>query len=265
MDYISRKLAQNAGSRGPIVLMYHSISNDLDNWKWSLSLVEFERQMDYLKDAGWNTIRLSDITKYKESDSKVIAITFDDGYKNNYEAYLILKKMEMCATWFVVSEDIGENARWEDEGMPSDLNLLDENSLKEMHDSGMEIGSHSKTHRNLLKLTLDNVRVEVQDSKHKIEKIIGEDVVSFAYPYGKFSQEVASVVQEFGFRFACSTQSGYGLTGGDLYSIKRLTIYSSDTVGSLARKLAFADNDAGWKRTFVYLGNQLFHKIKKLK
>lgn len=69
-----------------------------------------------------------------------------------------------------------------------------------------EIGAHSVTHRDLTRLTKEEVLYEVRGSKTILERIIEKTVRSFAYPYGKFNQIVVEIVKLCGFENARTTK-----------------------------------------------------------
>lgn len=69
----------------------------------------------------------------------------------------------------------------------------------------IEIGAHSVTHPFLSFLPPTRQREEIQDSKTHLEEIIGQKVVSFAYPHGNYSEETTALVREAGFTSACTT------------------------------------------------------------
>lgn len=71
----------------------------------------------------------------------------------------------------------------------------------------IEIGSHTVMHPYLSALPISRQRQEIQNNKARLEEILGHSVTSFAYPYGNYSPETVSLVQEAGFTRACSTIS----------------------------------------------------------
>ena len=150
LDVVSRRLFDNAGSNGPIILMYHSIGNR-GNWPWAVTLCEFCRQLDLLKEHGWTTINLAGLVNGRVDKDKTVVISFDDGYDDNYAAYEALRERDMTATWFLVSGDLGGFQSWSDPRSPR-LKLLSEQQVKEMANNGMEIGSHTRTHPRLVQL-----------------------------------------------------------------------------------------------------------------
>ena len=62
----------------------------------------FEKHLKYFKENGWKFIKMSEL-KNHENENKVVAITFDDGYLDNYsQALPLLKKYDACATLYLV-------------------------------------------------------------------------------------------------------------------------------------------------------------------
>ena len=109
---------------GAVILMYHSISDGTD-----ISYIDpsndmnksiFEFQMKYLK-RYCNVISLTELnnlmTKGKEIPCRTVAITFDDGYKNNFtNAVPILNKYDLPATIFLATKYIDQEIpQWIDE------------------------------------------------------------------------------------------------------------------------------------------------------
>ena len=81
------------------------ISSQLESTKKSglrVSPNMFERHLKYFKNNGWKFIKMSELQLY-ENDNKVVAITFDDGYLDNYtNAFPLLKKYNACAILYLV-------------------------------------------------------------------------------------------------------------------------------------------------------------------
>ena len=118
------------------VLLYHGVSN----WVWGFDYLfvspnNMRRQLQWLKDNGYETIFFSDLTHLSDYQ-KPILLTFDDGYDGNYtNLFPMLQEYNMKATIFVVSDEIGNEHR------------MDKYQLREMSDSGLvSIQSHTKSH-----------------------------------------------------------------------------------------------------------------------
>lgn len=94
------------------VLMYHRISKEIDNIDLSKKK-KFEEQMGHLSE-NYNVITFDKLVDCYKTKKKIprnsVIITFDDGYKDNYEiAYPILKKYKLPATIFLTTGHINNN------------------------------------------------------------------------------------------------------------------------------------------------------------
>ncbi|MET0717314.1 MAG: polysaccharide deacetylase family protein [Pseudoxanthomonas sp.] len=107
---------------------------------------------------------------------------------------------------------------------------MDWAQLREMHEGGMEIGSHGVGHRMLAKLPKDQMRTEVNGSKNALERELGAPVQVLSYPVGgpdAFDTETVEVVRAAGFRMACSYVAGTSvIEPGSRYSMRRLPVES---------------------------------------
>lgn len=77
-------------------------------------------------------------------------------------------------------------------------------SLGERH----EIGAHTLSHPDLRKLSRAEKKLEVGGSKDWLENWLGQDVLSFCYPFGHFDAETTAVVHECGFKVARTVKQG---------------------------------------------------------
>jgi peptidoglycan/xylan/chitin deacetylase (PgdA/CDA1 family) len=106
------KLLSAFAQHGYLVLMYHGVVKN-QQLKLSvnhLSVVDFDTHISYLKN-NFDIVSLKEIFERSrskiKSKRKTIAITFDDGYENNYtNAFPVLKKYNVPATIFVVAKGI---------------------------------------------------------------------------------------------------------------------------------------------------------------
>lgn len=93
--------------RRPAILMYHGLTENPDCRDWTqVKLDDFITQMRYLRD-HYRPTPLDELAAMLESGSVMphtVAVTFDDGYKSNYDlAFPVLKKLGIPATVFVTS------------------------------------------------------------------------------------------------------------------------------------------------------------------
>ncbi|SFJ53775.1 MULTISPECIES: polysaccharide deacetylase family protein [unclassified Bacillus (in: firmicutes)] len=212
------------------ILMYHAI----DDYKAGdgikdlfVSPANFEAQMKYLKDNGYTLLtfeRWNDINKV----NKPIFVTFDDGMKNNLNAFHILQKLKddkfrPTATEYMITNSIDTDGS---------LSTAD---IKEMVNSGIfSVQSHTATHADLPKIT--NYEEELKGSKEKLEKITGKPVIAIAYPFGHVNDQVVAETKKY-YQFATTTKPGQFITKGEqdeLLRMKRVRIHNNTTVEQFA-------------------------------
>jgi peptidoglycan/xylan/chitin deacetylase (PgdA/CDA1 family) len=103
-----------------------------------------------------------------------IALTFDDGYREQMVIARYLARRGIKATFFVITglrEFMGRE-------------LLGPSEIKEIASMGHEIGSHTVTHIDMTSAPEDVMYRELVESKRYLSELLNDDVTSFAYPYG---------------------------------------------------------------------------------
>ena len=260
LDPFSRRLLASAGRRGPVVLMYHSVAppGERATWRYAIAFDRFAAHLDLLGAAGCRTRRVGELEP--GGAERVVAITFDDGYADNFAAFEALAARGMVATWFVVTRDIGATSRWSDpDTRPRPM--LTRDQLRTMARAGMELGTHSRSHARLTTLDPAALRDELVGSKEDLESILSARVQSFAYPYGDHDVRVVEATRAAGYARACVTRTGWAFSGEDPLAIRRVTVVNADDESALARKLAFADNEVGWPRIAGYGARRLIARL----
>lgn len=230
------------------VIMYHRVIKDESEkgvHGTYVTVEQFEEQMKYLKKKGYETVTFKDLlnNRYKQrfdKDKKWIMLTFDDGYKDNYEnAFPILKKYQFKGIIYVL--DGIEYNKWDvdNPGNPEKrFTLMNQEELLEMQNYGIEFGGHTSTHPRLAELSTEQAKSEIINSKSNIEKIIGKELLSFAYPYGSLNEEVKRIPQEAGYKFAVATDSGSIVFSDDLFEIRRIGIFPTNNLFNFKRKVS---------------------------
>ncbi len=130
------------------VLLYHHLQPEADGSNGAVISVElFEKHMKALAENGYSAVSCSEVISYVEKGTPLpdnpVMITFDDGYRSNYEyAYPILKKYGLKATIFVIGTSFGSET-YKDTDMKT-IPHFGLSEAKEMVDSGViEIQSHT--------------------------------------------------------------------------------------------------------------------------
>jgi peptidoglycan/xylan/chitin deacetylase (PgdA/CDA1 family) len=200
-----------------IIFCYHRLVDKVRYPGTEITSAAFEAQMQQLKDAGITVISMQDLLAWKRGEKNIpprcAVITFDDGWKSQYEiAWPIMKKFGYPFTMFIYTEGVrggslggGEAITWE--------------QLADMRDNGVDIQAHSATHQDLreghnimlvaggkrtrTKLTGSEyeqwVQNEVVGSKQLLEQRLGIKVNCFAVPFGNYNEHVKEIARNSGY------------------------------------------------------------------
>lgn len=172
MIYFKTKHAKN------ICLNYHAFSgsktNDNIPSKYTIDFDIFKQQLDLLREK--QNLELHKLMLNPSSDFSY-SLTFDDGYKSHLQIAEELAKRNLKGTFYIITNEIAINSRY-----------LDKKEIKEIDSLGMEIGSHTCSHRHVNRLTTKDMINELHDSKYCLEDILSKQVESISYPGGHFSQ-----------------------------------------------------------------------------
>ncbi len=219
------------------ILMYHYVSEpppgaDAIRRDLSVAPAHFEAQLAYLRQAGYQTISMKDLTYalsgHTTLPAKPIVISFDDGYRDNYEyAFPLLRKYGYTGIFFLFTQVVD----WYHE------NYVTWEMVQEMHRAGMEFGSHSYRHSDLTDRDVDFLVYEILGSKEAIEERIGEPVRYFSYPSGRYDDLTIRIVASANFWGAVTTQWGADQSYENRFEMPRIRIRGNDTVDHLAEKL----------------------------
>jgi peptidoglycan/xylan/chitin deacetylase (PgdA/CDA1 family) len=117
---------------------------------------------------------------------------------------------------------------------------LTRKQLLELHERGHEIASHSVTHPILPQLDQDELLVELEHSAEYLRNLTERTVEGFCYPNGDFNDQVESALKKAGYRYACTTQTGFNVPNVCLTRLARLSITMQRTLGAGCQHDAFA-------------------------
>lgn len=202
------------------ILIYHYVeivTDERDTIRKSLNIQPntFQNQIDTLKNNGYTFITPSQIAKIEREEEKVekpIIISFDDGYHDFYtDVFPILKKNNVKAVAYIVP------------GFIDHLNYMYWNQVKEISQSNLvEIGAHSMHHKSLDSLSDKDAYNEILDSKLVLELSLGQQITTFAYPYGHFTDQTVEIIKSAGFTSALTTIEGTNKNVDEKFILKRI-------------------------------------------
>jgi len=223
--YKKKKRRRDVFKNGIRVLVYHSITDNLIEKEWEENTTPkdlFDKQLKYLKNNGYVAVSLEKVFAYIKNNviipDNTVAITFDDGFRNNYtNALPILEKYKFPATIFITVDFLRDYSG-------SDL-YLNCSEIKNMIKSGLiSFGSHGLTHRALTTVKKRELDKEISLSKERLENIINNKTIFFAYPFGhsgSYNSNIKQMLKRHGFKAAFTTISGINNFKSDPFLLRR--------------------------------------------
>lgn len=213
------------------ILCYHDVTpNNPDNNGLLISPEKFKEQLQYLKDNNYTPITLDELYDYlrnnKEIPEKPVVITFDDGYKGNYEyAYPLLKEFKFPATMFVISNYVGG------------ADFMTTEQLKEMSNNGIEIESHTSKHDDLSKLNETEQVETLKNAKTSLEKIIEKPVDFVAYPFDRHNSNTRIAVEKAGYKLGFNLNGNFADRKDHNFNMDRIYVNGNDSLKEFESKL----------------------------
>lgn len=200
------------------ILMYHKVGKPPEGSKIKKLWVHpsmFRKHLAYLSDEGYHPITFKELydlwDRGSPLPSKPVILTFDDGYANNYtEAFPVMKDFGFRGVLFVVVQTVGWNNHWHDPKTETRIPMISWTQLKDLQNAGWEIGSHTMNHPRLTTLSAEDVKFEIEKSRHIIGEFLDEISSTFAYPYGNGEDDpaVREAVRNAGYRLAAGIHAG---------------------------------------------------------
>lgn len=231
--------ARGRPSRGGLrVLFYHRVSDDPD--PLAIPPRRFAAQMDLLHAEGYRVVDVVEASRLLAAGDRlerVVALTFDDGYRDVAERALpVLEQRGFRATVFIATGVIDGTARftWYERQPPvlswADIVALDAGSA-------LTFEAHTITHPNLTALEAAAAEREIAGSKSALEARLGRAVPGFCYPAGLYGERERRLVARAGFSVATSCEPGANAPGCDTLALRRTAIDGSDRLADFHAKL----------------------------
>lgn len=211
---------------GPTLLTFHKVSRGLSFGATNYSPRRLRSLLSMLQRRGYS---------FGQSAESVVA-TFDDGYAHLREVLPpLMEEFGLAPIIFVPTHWIGRSNTWDYSALFRRERHLSGGEVRELAGLGVRFGSHGHTHRDLRRLTEKERRAELEESKRRLEDILGEAVTSLSYPFGGCDGRVAAAAAEAGYHDGYTMR--FPAPGDGPLSRGRLGIYTFDTHGSILQKL----------------------------
>lgn len=229
--------------RGPVILMYHAVGGRGEPAsrfvipRWRLAM-----QLAWLRVGRHPVLTLDQYVEAQESarlvPARSVVLTFDDGYRDNYElAFPLLRRLRLRAAFFVVSGLTGASNRWDHQPPLGDRPLLNWDEVRALQQGGMIIGSHTATHAALPQLSDEEATHELSESRAELGRQLGRAPDHFCFPYGARSDRLQETVRRLGYRSALSVTPGPNGPAVDCYALRRLEVHGDRGLASFVIEL----------------------------
>lgn len=232
------------------VLMYHHVAPHPGDTV-TVTPEVFCDQMECLVEAGYRFLSLHELTRHVTGVApvreKVVAITLDDGWLDNYlNAYPVLERLGIKATVFIVTGrtdaasllgcstsvaiPVHEEAKNYIRDGRAERVVLDWNLIRTMAAGGLiDFQSHTVSHRRCAELSSGELVQELTASKETLERELGGRCDSLCWPYGSFSDHTVRIALQAGYRTLFTTIHGFAAADSDPLRIKRIEVQDSVT------------------------------------
>jgi peptidoglycan/xylan/chitin deacetylase (PgdA/CDA1 family) len=214
-----------------VIVAFHRIQDTPDAYGLTTSASMLARHCRFFR-RHFRVIALRELVDRLERGvtvDRTLAITFDDGYRDNFEnAAPVLERLKLPATFFVVTRWMGTDVvPWWDRQLGVAHPWMTWDQVRSLHQRGFDIGAHTQTHADLGQISGVDARDEIVGSKVELERQLGAPVELFAYPYGgrdNLTESNRQQVRAAGFRCCCSAAGGINASGTDPFLLRRIPI-----------------------------------------
>jgi peptidoglycan/xylan/chitin deacetylase (PgdA/CDA1 family) len=218
--------------KAAVVVAFHRVQETAEPGDGlTMSVRMFERYCRFFR-RHFRVVPLREIVEKLERGQRLgreLAITFDDGYRDNLEvAAPVLEKLALPATFFIVTQSMGTSiVPWWDRERGARHPWMSWDQVRELHRRGFDIGGHTRTHADLGRVSGAEAEQEIVGGRLELERELGASVDLFAYPYGEanhLTEANRERVKAAGFRCCCSCYGGNVATGDSPFRLPRVPI-----------------------------------------
>lgn len=219
------------------ILTYHNLGRQVQLGLPAVSRRRFKTHLDVLASLARPLVSAREAAG--GASARGIGLTFDDGYESVHtEALPEMIARRATGTVFVVVGSVGASNAWDVRLSLHPARHLAWTQLEDLVSHGFEVGSHTMSHRDLTRLSQQDLTEELGKSKLVLEDRLGIEVVSIAYPFGKATAAVMATATRLGYRcgFSNAPEGRSGKIRTEMM-IGRMSVYGIDGRSSLLAKL----------------------------
>ena len=225
------------------ILLYHSVAPEATEQyaPWCVHPGLFAAHLDVVLALGYTPLTISELVDATTSGTmpkRPIAITFDDGRADFTEhAVPVLESTGVASTMYVVTDRIGGASDWLRMPGEAEQPMMSWDDVRSAAAAGVEIGSHSATHRELDVIPAADLADELVVSRQRLSDQLGAPVRSFAYPHGYHSRSIIRRTRQAGYDSACSVKDRWSHEHDDRFALSRLFVWGTTSAADLESML----------------------------
>jgi peptidoglycan/xylan/chitin deacetylase (PgdA/CDA1 family) len=219
------------------ILYYHEIGPERS--KHVVHPDDFEAQMCWLRDTGHQFLGLDDVVELyagrRPVPERPVVVTFDDGRAGVLRhAAPVLAREGLRAMLYVVTDWL-DGQRIPDHEHYSEF--LGWGDLAAVQQAGIEIGSHTGSHRNLKRLPPQEVEHEIRESRRILEDRLGCPVRHFSFPKGRATRLAERCSRQTDYHTAVATGQRWNRRRAHLHHLHRLRVDGLESLDDFERTL----------------------------
>jgi len=225
------------------ILAYHSVCKTVPN-KYSLTVEQFRTHLEYLHSHRFNVLSLEQLLSSIHNNtisSKAILITFDDAYCDLiHNALPLLQKYQFPSLIFVPFDYMGKGDGFSFQECRPDLKIMSIKDIEKIKTTWplVTFGSHTMKHRDLTSLDENSSHYEIYESLSFLKNNLQEKLLSLAYPFGMFNENIKKEVSEAGYHCAFAFGNIMSNTiSTNIYELKREVVLNGQSLKRFAIKV----------------------------
>lgn len=234
------------------IFIYHRF-NDSKHESTNTTIQELEKEFEYFKTNNYEVVPLSKIIEKLKNKEVIpdnwVVLTIDDSYKSFYENGLpIFKKYNYPFTLFIYVEATQKK-------YPDFMNW---EQIKKASKYG-EIALHSYSHKQLMKLSNEEIIEDTKKSYEIFEQELGFKPKGYSYPFGEYDDRVKEQINKFDFEYILNQNNGSVNINSDIYDLNRVALVGKV---DLKEKLKYKTLEANWIEPKVYPKDDILKEVK---